>query len=113
MRFVLLLLAVSGCTPTPPLVPSPDASDASAFGDAVPSIADGGFTGPCAPACNAMVKAGCVVRTDCAAVLQSKTSARDIRNAATGNALTCDDVAKVKTAQDVAALGQPCGPVAP
>ena len=109
MRFALLLLAAAGCTPQPPVVPTPDASDASALGD-VYALADGGFTGPCAPACNAMVLAGCVVRTDCAVVLQSKTAARMLRNATTGNALTCDELAKVTSAADVKLLGQPCGP---
>jgi hypothetical protein len=125
VRFVLalpLLALLAACpTPGPVVPPNPDASDASALGDSPPppppAIVDGGFafTGPCAAACTAMALDGCVVRSDCEAVLENATgvaigSKPLVRNAATGQWLTCADLAATKTAASVKALGQSCGP---
>ena len=108
-RFAPLLLLAVACTPVPPVVPTPDASDASALGEAAPAT-DSGFTGPCAPACLELQVLGCVVLPDCATVLQQDTTNRLIRNAKTGQPLTCADVAAARSVADVKAMGQPCGP---
>jgi hypothetical protein len=107
-----------GCPPPAPLPPSPDASDASAgLPDALPAPSEaspppppGPASADCVAACQAMTTAGCVVQSDCAPTLTIAVSSRLIRNARTGNALTCADLAVAKTAADVQALGQACGP---
>lgn len=108
MRYLGLVLVIwAACTPIPPVTPPVDASDA-----AVPTY-DGAFSpSPCGKACAAMQAVGCVVQADCETVLTVQTKARTIRNAMTGNALTCDDIAIVTTAGQILAIGQPCGPSA-
>lgn len=98
------LLALTFCTPQP-VAPKPDSSDASAFGET-----SGPPLSPCAQACADMLKAGCIVMANCPLVLQENTTAGRIRNAKTGKFLECPDLVGVKTAADVQALGQQCGP---
>ena len=106
---VLLAVVLAAC-PTPPLptpTPIPDASDAAP----TPIAADAGTSASCVAACLALQTAGCVVLDDCALALTSDLGPTGIvRNPVTGKALTCDDVAKVKSASDAQQLGQPCGP---
>lgn len=103
LHLIPLAILLAAC-PTPVVPPNPDASDASAFGDAPPT--------PCALACAALQRAGCVVLTDCATTLQQKTppTGHLFRNPKTGDWLTCADLQAVKTADDARALGQECGP---
>jgi hypothetical protein len=101
-RLVLVLpLLLAACpTPAPVPPPSPDASDAAS---------EAALATDCERACAAMQLAGCVVRPNCAAVLDANTRARRIRNPLTGGALTCAELAAAKTPADVNALGQGCG----
>jgi hypothetical protein len=113
--FFAVLGACNSCTPSPtPVVPTPDASDAASQAETAPtpSLDAAPPTPPtaCAQACAAMQAAGCVVQANCAAVLAADTAVRRFRNPKTGNALTCAELAAVKTAADVVALGQSCGP---
>jgi hypothetical protein len=113
--FLLLALLLLGCPPSPPPVPpTPDASDAASLPETAPAPPiDAAPPAPptaCAQACAALQAAGCVVQANCATVLSADTAARRFRNPKTGNALTCADLAVVKTAADVVALGQSCGP---
>jgi hypothetical protein len=101
---IALLSAISLCCTPQPVVPKPDSSDASALGEAPAPLS------PCAQACADMLKAGCIVMDDCATVLQENTMAGRIRNAKTGKTLQCPDIVGVKTAADVQAIGQKCGP---
>ena len=102
----LLVAGVAGCpTPPAPLPVTPvDASDAAPL-----ALLDAG-SATCIAACAALQVAGCVVLDDCAVVFTTNLGAGLIRNPVTGKALTCDDVAKVKTSADALALGQSCGP---
>jgi len=116
IRFTVIvpLVALLAACPQPtPVVPAPDASDASALGETTtppPPPPAPSPTTPCGKACLAMVGAGCIVQPDCEAVLTQKTAARMLRNAKTGAPLVCADLQGVKTAADLIALGQPCGP---
>ncbi len=115
LLLVVLPAFLLGCPPSPPPVPpTPDASDAAAMPETAPAPPlDAAPPAPptaCAQACSALQAAGCVVQANCAAVLAADMAARRFRNPKTGNALTCADLAVVKTAADVVALGQGCGP---
>lgn len=109
VAFVGAVALLAACPPPTPPSPPPDASDAAPAppeaGPAPPAPSS-----PCDAACAAMTKAGCVVQPDCSAVLTRDTAARRIRNAKTGAALTCPELAAVQTSADVKALGQSCGP---
>jgi hypothetical protein len=99
-----------GCPPSPPAVtPPPDASDAAP----APAPLSDAAAGSCQSACAAMAAAGCVVLPDCAAVLaqtlQPESGVGLVRNAVTGRALTCADLAATHTAAGFVALGQKCG----
>lgn len=120
MRFLIFaVLALVGCTPQPsPVVPSPDASDASALGDSPRPAWDPSCAAAppaCASACAAMQTAGCVEPPLCPCVLASVDAHRlnvdpSITTAGADNHLTCAMLANVKTAADVKAHGWSCGP---
>jgi hypothetical protein len=106
-RLYLYSLFVSAlhvaCTPVPaPVTPPPDASDAA------PAPAP--LAGACAAACAAMQAAGCAVLPTCTATLTRDVDGEHRIRKPSGTPLTCADLAAVKTAADVQALGQPCGP---
>jgi hypothetical protein len=108
-------LAQAGC-PTPPLPKPapPDANDAApAPPPPQPPSYDGSTTSTCYKACQALHTAGCAEgdAVNCIVRLQSINDLRTQKNLANqGKALTCDDLAAVKTASDVTRTGQPCSP---
>jgi len=128
LSFVTALLAVvlQACPPTPPQ-PSPvppDADAAPVFPEAgplpppptpeaaplPPPAYDGSTTSACYKACQALLSVGCEEGSGtCVVRLQTISDGKLEPNKANRNLpLTCDDLAKVKTAADVVATGQPC-----
>ena len=103
MKLALLsALLLAACHPTPPVPTSPDASDASAFGDA--PLDD------CQRGCAALMNAGCTLGDggpDCAAFLRAINAGKE-PNPQTRKPLTCADVAAVKTKDDARKLGFVC-----
>jgi hypothetical protein len=111
----VLCLFACACPPQPtPVVPVPDASDASALGESAAPSCDAGAT--CTSACAALSAATCPLggAQGCGCFMQSLSTAGQtggiggLANKATGRPLTCDDVAKVKTKADAIALGFVC-----
>jgi hypothetical protein len=110
LRLVVLLSAFCACTPqSTPVTPTPDASDASAFGEASPQPP---VAAACASACAALTAAKCGVggAQGCPAFMQTLSNSGQQANPATGKALTCADVMAVKTAADAQKLGFVCSP---
>lgn len=102
MKALLVMVLLSGCTPTPQPVPppTPDASDA-----APPSPGD------CAAACQALTNAGCTEGQAVTCISRMLTIERgrlDPNPKRFNLPLTCADVAAVKTAADVHDVGQKC-----
>ena len=111
IAFFCLECAVLGCPPGP-VVPTPDADAiAPPQPEAGPVSFDSATTSVCYRGCQALAAAGCAEGSSilCVTRLQTINDARTERNPAHGNlALTCDDVAGVKSAADVAKIGQKC-----
>ena len=124
MKTLLALAAAlslgATCNPPNPAPPVPDATDAVAppappppAPEAGPSpVYDGSTTSSCYRACVALQSAGCKEGSGlCLTRLQVVNDMHTERNAAAGNrALTCDDLAAVKSAADVIKTGQKCTP---
>jgi len=114
---VVAMMLLGGCPKPAPLVPFPDASDAAVMGDVadagqfVPQVPPAPCSTVCTDACTAIQTAGCVQRVACCSTLTRIDSEHLIKNLKTGAPLTCAELAKVKTADDVRATGQICGPV--
>lgn len=107
---VFALGVVVGCpTPLPPAPVPPDSSDAAPLppmGDAAPTV-------PCEAACGWLREVGCPEGrpSDCVTVLAHMEHDRVKRrpcDAALCPALTCMDVAQVRSPADARALGIPC-----
>ncbi len=109
MKLSLIAIVLLGCPKNPPgplPPPSPDASDASAFGDSPPSpVLD-----DCQKGCAALTAVSCGLGDGgfaCADYLRAQNSGKE-PNAATHKPLTCADVAKVQTKDDARRLGFVC-----
>ena len=106
MKTLLLVSMILGavglqCPGPAPVVPTPDASDASTIGDALD---------PCVAACQALAIAGCPmgVTASCPTFMSSLAASQKVPNAATQKPITCQDVALVRTRTDALKLGFTC-----
>ena len=113
MKTCLLIAVASslvGCPSQPPPAPMPpDATDAYApIVDAYAPPSEASTA--CAAACAALAAASCPLggTSDCPTFMARDIGSGKVANAATGKALTCIDIAQVKTKADAQKLGFVC-----